>query len=212
MADKSQSQQQIELKPIPRQTIELFIEGTSELIMHNWDQKVFTQTEGKIKGEALQTRKTRNPQAEYEAAFYRLPDGRPGMPATAFKSAIVGACRILDNKDLPMVLAKTIIYVHGESDAQGKNMLVAIDGEPYMRMDMPRNANGNPDLRYRPGFPAWKTTLRITFYRISAEQLVNLVDLAGMCGVGDWRPSSPKSTSGTYGTFRVTGGGMLVSE
>ena len=35
------------------------------------------------------------------------------------------------------------------------------------------------------------------------DQHAALVDAAGIGGVGEWRPTSPKSATGSYGTFRV---------
>jgi hypothetical protein len=137
--------------------------------------------------------------ADYEASFYRLPDGGYGFPSSAFKVAIVGACRLFDG--LPMTQAKIAVRVTGEGPLQ----LVALEGEPYMREDMVRLETGVADLRYRPGFPEWKTVLPITFNAglLSLDSLVHLVDGAGQGGVGEWRPSAPKSASGGCGTFRV---------
>lgn len=103
-----------------------------------------------------------------------------------------------------MTQAKLLFYVAG----QGPEQLVPIDGDITMREDTPRNANGQPDLRYRNQVSGWSATLRITFLasKINAESIVALVNAAGVGGVGDWRPSSPKSSTGTYGTWEVAEG------
>jgi len=64
--------------------------------------------------------------------------------------------------------------------------------------------NGAADIRYRPEFDPWSVDLEIKYNAavLSAEQIVNLVNLAGFSvGVGDWRPEK----SGTHGTFHIEG-------
>ena len=74
-----------------------------------------------------------------------------------------------------------------------------------MREDMPRNANGVADLRYRPEFWPWSATLLVKYIptQLDKDSVWNLVDASGLQGVGSWRPSSPKSMSGTFGQYRV---------
>jgi hypothetical protein len=74
-----------------------------------------------------------------------------------------------------------------------------------MREDMVRLDKGVADLRYRAEFPTWSVTLSITYASniLKTEDILSLVNAAGMGGVGEWRPSAPKVASGTYGTFQV---------
>lgn len=87
----------------------------------------------------------------------------------------------------------------------GSEGLIEIHGEPRMREDMVRLETGVADLWYRAEYPEWSAALRISYNAnmLSLEQLVNLVNAAGFGGVGEWRPSAPKSASGSYGCFRV---------
>mgnify|MGYP001065305012 CR=1 FL=1 len=189
----------VELKPINLQTIELDIIGVTELICHNWSEKTKRQMLDRQMGKANVTKEPKDPEADYQSSFYRMPDGSPGFPAAAFKAAIVGACRQLGDKNLPMTKVKVAVRVNGE--------LVPIYGEPYMRQDMVKLETGVPDIRFRAAFPKWETRLSITYNAnvLSAEMLVNLTNLAGMGGVGEWRPSAPKSATGSFGCFRVKG-------
>jgi hypothetical protein len=100
-----------------------------------------------------------------------------------------------------MVEAKQLLFVEGE----GPEQLVRISGKKDLHEDMPRNANGNADLRYRYYVQDWAAVLRIRYTpsRITRESVIALVDAAGRGGVGDWRPSAPKSYTGTFGTWRV---------
>src|SRR5262245_11106226 len=186
----------IELRPLDIQRVDVPIIGESELIVHAWSEKAKRQMLDKQMNPGSRAKKEpKDPNADFEACFYRLPDGGYGFPAAAFKAAIVGACRLFDG--LPMTQAKIAIRVLGE--------LVPIVGEPYMREDMVRLETGVADIRYRPGFPTWSAVLPISFNAslLSVKSLIHLVDGAGQGGVGEWRPSAPKSASGSYGTFKV---------
>lgn len=199
MAKKPQGA--IELQRLQDFVVEIAIKGLTPIIPHQWSEKAKAMMPGHPEGTQVKTKKgKRKPVEEAEACVYRLEDGRPGMPATAFKSAIVSACRFFDKPS--MVEAKTMIFVEGVGV---KDQLVAIEGDPVLREDTPRLPNGNADLRYRYAFHDWSATLRIRFISstLTADSIVSLVDAAGRCGVGDWRPSSPKSATGTYGTWRV---------
>lgn len=190
----------IVLKPLNIRKVLVPIVGESELIVHAWSEKSKRMMLEKQMNPGTRAKKApKNPTEDYEACFYRLPDGGYGFPSSAFKAAIVGACRLFDG--FPMTQAKIAIRVTGEGPLQ----LVPIEGEPYMREDMVRLETKVADIRYRPGFPEWKTVLPISFNAslLSLSSLVHLVDGAGQGGVGEWRPSAPQSLSGSHGTFRV---------
>lgn len=190
----------IELRPLNIQQVEIPIYGTAPLIIHAWSDKAKKMMLDKQMNPGTKPKKDpKVPVEEYEAAFHRLPDGRPGFPSGGFKAAIVGACRLFDG--LPMTQAKIAIRVTGE----GPNRLIPIVGEPYMREDMVRLETGVADIRYRPSFLEWAAILPITFNAslLSLDSLVHLVDAAGQGGIGEMRPSAPKSSSGDYGTFAV---------
>ncbi len=123
------------------------------------------------------------------------------MPATAFKSAIADAARHFDG--VAIVTVKQSIFVSGE----GPDQLIPIEGEITMREDMPRNATGVADLRYRNQIYPWRAELEIEYLAsaLTVDAILALVDAAGNGGVGDWRPSAPKSKSGTFGRWQVTG-------
>lgn len=191
---------EIRLERVDREIIEIAIEGASPLIPHKWSEKslrMMREAQSGSKARAKHTAKV--PEEEAEAALYRLPDGRPAMPATAFKAAMVGAARLFQG--VTMTALKAAVFVYGE----GPEQLVPIDGEMTMREDTPRNATGVVDLRYRYSFWPWNATLQVEYLTamVDKDSVVALVDAAGNGGVGDWRPSAPKSLTGTFGRFRV---------
>jgi hypothetical protein len=190
------------IERLSQHTMDVKIVGTAPLIPHQWAEKSIRQMrEKQFQTEKLKPRReAKNPEEEAHAATYWCEDGRPGMPATAFKAAMVGACRLFES--LPMVQAKVLFYV----EAGDPGGLVPIDCERIkMREDLPRNANGSVDLRYRNQLEKWSATLTIRYVasRISQASILALVDAAGTGGVGDWRPSAPKSATGFFGTWEL---------
>lgn len=189
----------IELAPLVTRTHLISIVGLTPLILNRWSEKAKLQMSGKQQGKAQTKKPPKDPEADYQAARYLLPDGRDGMPSGAFKAAIVNACSHFDG--VTKVLTKQAVRVEGV----GPDLLVPIVGEISMREDMVRNATGVADIRYRPQFWPWSTTLVITYVAsaLSESALISLLDAAGFGGVGEWRPSAPKSASGSFGMFKV---------
>jgi len=61
----------------------------------------------------------------------------------------------------------------------------------------------NKHIRVRPRFDQWSASGTITVFddSITKQVLIDILTMAGnYCGVGDWRPSSPKSP-GSFGRF-----------
>jgi hypothetical protein len=187
------------LERLRRNRIIISIEGQTPLIPHKWSEKAKRLMLDKQQGKALANKAPKSPEQEAHDATYWLHDGRPGMPARAFKAAIADAARHFDG--IAIVTVKQAVFVVGE----GHDQLVPIDGDISMREDMPRNANGVTDMRYRHQIFPWAADLEIEYVEsaLTPNALVALVDAAGLGGVGDWRPSAPKSKSGTFGRWQV---------
>jgi hypothetical protein len=71
------------------------------------------------------------------------------------------------------------------------------------RMDIVRNSGigRKPDIRFRPQFDTWTAKLPIQYFPdlMTQDQLIELVQLAGRVGVGEWRTER----DGTFGTWQV---------
>ena len=194
----------VQLRRFDRRITEVTIEGVTPLIVNRWSQKARAMMLEKQQTDARPKPEPKDPVANYEASKYMLPDGRDGFPATAFKAAIVHAARLF--KGLTQVQVKQTVLVLGEgSDSRGDQLVPLDYGDVIMREDTPRNASGVADLRYRAQYWPWAATLHIQTVEgmLDEGSLLALVDAAGLGGVGEWRPASPKSATGTYGTFRV---------
>ena len=199
----------VELRRLARANVIVPIRGITPYISHAWSEKSINLMRQKVESEAMKAtarKPPKNPEEEYEATIYRLPDLSPGIPSNAFKAAIVSAARLFDG--VTMAALKTMLFVHGE----GPNQLVRLrkSNSPdipmsTMRVDTPRNTSGTCDVRYRAMFEDWGCDLQIEFLPslISIDSVVSLVEAAGDGGVGDWRPSAPQAKSGTFGRFRI---------
>lgn len=189
----------ISLDQIAAETLEVPIVGTAPLIVHRFSEKAKRQML-----DATQGRKTpkepKDPHAEYDAAFYRMKDGESfGFPAVAFKKATVGAARFY-GKDVSMAALKQCMFFKGEPGADGQG-LFPVSGEPQMREDVVTVGRGS-DLRYRPEFVEWSTTLTVTYVlsSLTRSSILSLIDAGGMgVGVGEWRPEK----GGDFGTYRI---------
>lgn len=191
----------ITLHRIERETINVRLTGTAPLIVHRFDEKAkqmmldAQQTKTRAKKEA------KDPVALFEASKYILEDGRDGFPAVAFKAATVRACKLFEG--ITMIDCKQMIRVIG----YGPDQLVPLilEGPPIMREDTVRVGMGTADLRYRAQYTEWSVDLQIQYVpsQISLDSICSLVDAGGIGGVGEWRPSSPKGATGSYGTWAV---------
>lgn len=189
------------------QVAKVKIVGTAPLIVHAWSEKARKMIQDKQAKKAKGPKEARDPKADYEASFYVAEEGWYGVPACAFKAALVGAARQVDG--MSMVMAKRSFFVLGDGPSKdGGHDLTRIRHPvpPRMRTDMVRLESGVADVRYRPEFPQWSAELTIRFNAgiMSAEQLLNLVALAGAWeGCCEWRPSAPNSATGSYGTWEL---------
>lgn len=192
---------QLQISKIASETLAVPIVGTMPLIVHNFSEKAKRQMLDGQQGRKSPKR-VRDPEAEYEAAFYRTKDGY-GFPVTAFKAATIGAARFY-GKDVSMTALRQFLFMHGELSDADPQALVPIYGEPRMREDVVRlgGPSRSADLRYRPEFPEWSTTLLVTYVTssLSRESVLSLVDAGGLgIGVGEWRPEK----RGEFGTYQI---------
>lgn len=183
----------VELKKINIKNVIIELIGDSSLIVHAWSDKAKKGMLDKQMKKAKNKKEAKDPQKDYEDAFWKLPNGKPGFPSIGFKqSAVSAGGRFSDG--LKMTELRGSFFIEGE--------LIEIEGEPEMREDMVKVGMGTADIRYRPEFKKWKVSLPIKYNvdAISLEQLVNLFNLAGFgVGVGEWRPEK----DGQHGMFHV---------
>lgn len=191
---------QVQIDKIGTETLLVPIIGTTPLIVHRFSEKAKRQMLDNMQGRKS-PKETKDPDAEYEAAFYRLKDDSYGFPVLAFKAATIGAARFYPRNAITMTALKQFVFFRGEPSQDGQSM-VRIDGVPRMREDVVRVGRGGTDLRYRPQFDEWSTTLEVIYVptALTRSSILSLVDAGGLgVGVGEWRPEK----DGEFGTYRI---------
>ena len=190
----------LDIRGIEMKTMIVPITGTAPLIMHRFSEKAKKQMLDAMQGRK-NPKEPKDPEAEFQSAFYRMDDGQPAFPSVGFKSAIVSAGRLF-GKNVKMTSLRQSIFVDGElSEIEGQKM-VRIEGEAIMREDVVRVGISGTDLRYRPQFTQWRADVKVTYVAsaLTDDSVLSLIEAAGMgVGVGEWRPEK----SGDFGTFRV---------
>lgn len=199
----------IQISPIDLRTIVIPIYGTSPYVQHRFSQKAKAKiAASQIAGSASRSKKTREPrdfESDFESATHRDNEGRFGIPAAAFRNAMIDVCRAAG---FMMTRAKIALFVqHDSYDDEDESPLVFIEGERIRYDAAVRNETGVVDLRARPMWrEGWKATVRICFDAgmLSATDVVNLLDRAGaQIGIGEGRPFSKNSNGTGFGLFRV---------
>jgi hypothetical protein len=189
-----------EISRLAVETIHVPIVGTAPILVHRFSEKAKKAMLDAMQGIA-KVKENKDPQAEFNAAFYRFNDGRFGFPSIGFKDCTVSAARYY-GKGVTMVMLKQVIFVGGEVGVDGQK-LVEIEGDPaILREDVVRVGQGGTDLRYRPQFTNWHATLKIRYVtsQLSRASVLSLVDAGGFgVGVGEWRPER----GGDMGTFTI---------
>jgi len=144
--------------------------------------------------------------AAYDGAIHRDGDGLYGIPAPAFRNAMIDACRMVGFK---MTNAKMSVFVlpDGFDPDDGTPLVHFTSGEPMPFDSVVRPQLGVTDIRRRPKWDeGWEATLRVQYDadQFTAEDVANLVLRAGMqVGVGEGRPFSKSSCGQGWGTFTV---------
>lgn len=175
-------------------TLGTWVIGDSPLLSHAFSERAIDEMLSKrMKIDLKTVRKPTNPEEEFKSSLYYTHKGECGIPAVAFKEAMVGACRLVDG--LSMQKARSLFFVLGD-------ILKIYGSAPRMRRDIVRLNGKSADVRFRGEYTKWAVKLAIKSHAggLSTTQLLGLLQLAGYtCGVGDWRPEK----GGSMGMFHV---------
>jgi hypothetical protein len=150
-------------------------------------------------------REPKNFDAVYKGAMHLAEDGWYGIPASALRTALVDACRLVGFK---MTIAKLSVFVEadGLDNEDGQPLVRLTKGTPKRRDLAVKLANGSTDILPRPFFFPWeaKPTLVWDGDQFSTQDVLNLLARVGQqVGVGAGRPNSKNSTGMGWGTFGV---------
>lgn len=191
-------------------TAEYVITGTAPFVMNAFSQKamqmMLDKMEAEVKpGTKKAPRKARNYQEDFEGSKHISAEGWIGIPASAIRSAMISACRLVNTK---MTMAKMSIFVEHEGiDTVSGQPLVRMVSKPPRLVKHPvRNQTGVADIRVRAMFDEWSAKIRIMFDedQFSISDVTNLLLRAGcQVGIGEGRPDSRESNGQGWGTFKV---------
>ena len=218
----------VELPKIDLGVFTVQIIGDSPLIVHKWSHKAKEEMLGKQMKKASKGKEAKVPVKDFVDSLYWLDEagnlldtpqeipeeletitndtpyeevdavirkGRFGFPTCAFKASAIDA-GYQQGVIAKKTTARGAFHILGE--------FAVIEGIPEMREDMVQIGGMSKvaDIRYRPEFKQWKTTMTIKYNKsaITPEQIMNLLNYGGFAnGVGEWRPSR----DGSFGTFHV---------
>jgi hypothetical protein len=196
------------IEPPRFETAAIMIVGKAPYVQHKFSEKARKQIEAKQRAGSQaakgRQRVAKDFEAAYEQAKHISKKGWLGIPAPAFRNALISACRIVGFK---MTLAKLSIFIEADGfDRDDKTPLVKINGECHPHEALVRNATGVVDIRWRPMFEEWSANVRVRWdaSQFSAQDVINLFARAGMqVGIGEGRPDSPNSNGLGWGLWEV---------
>lgn len=194
-------------------TAEIEIVGVSAYVQHAFSEKQRkamedTQRQGQqAKGKRVRVPKDFN--AIFEAAKHVSTEGWLGIPAPAFRNAMISACKLCG---IVMTRAKLSVFVMADGiDKEDGTPLVRIYGDkdnPHIHRASVRNESGVADIRWRPMWDAghWRAKVKVRWDldQFSATDVINLMWRAGeQVGIGEGRADSPNSNGLGWGHFEV---------
>ncbi len=211
MALPKQQTESVRIKPPNIQTAKFEIVGTTPLLQAAFSAKAIQAIRSKHEAgstaKGKKVREARDFSEDCRQAAHKSTDGWYGIPAAAFRCALISACRLVNFK---MTLAKLSLFVHADGfDAVNGQPLVRLKGgEPEETVMAVRNQTGVVDLRARPMWREWGTTLRVQFdaEQFDLSDVANLLSRVGQqVGIGEGRNDSRESAGMGYGCFEIKG-------
>jgi hypothetical protein len=203
---KATEEKELKMRPIRQARITISIKSLSPLISNAWNEKGLEMMRMTATERKKRVKTARDPQDEASSKCYRTESGNAGINAMALKNAIIGAA----HKDMGIekTLVRKALFLH----CKDKGGIIPIMPQEYeIREDIVRVGANQTDLRYRPTWHEWETTVTFTVDRelLSDQDLINLVNRAGFSiGIGEWRPEK----DGEFGRFEVDPTKPVVTE
>ena len=196
--------------PAPKfSTVEFLIRGTAPYVQNAFSKKAREMMKAKQEAGSTAKKGGKKDAKDFDACFKEAQhvsdDGWHGIPAGAFRNAIVSACRTVGFK---MTLAKLSVFIEADGfDANEGTPLVRITkGKPEycehsVRIQMTTDVRAR--AMWREG---WEAKLRVRFDgdQFTADDVANLVMRVGMqVGIGEGRPDSKTSCGMGWGMFDI---------
>jgi len=182
--------------------------GSAILVVHRFSEKakkemLYKHTHPTVKSKL---REAKNPEELFQSCLYVSEEGWYGFPASAFRAASIRACSLVGVK---MTEAKMTLFIvaDGYDKFDGTPLCRITSGLPQMHMSAVR-IQSTTDIRVRAMFrEGWKMNLKMRWdnAQLDKTDVVNLINRVGIqVGIGEGRPSSPKSCGMGWGTFDIS--------
>lgn len=205
---KTANEVPVVIRPPNIQTLEFTIRGTAPYVQHKFSEKARKEMLAKQTDATQKSKRKKDPRdidAEFRAATHYASEGWIGIPAPAFRAAMIDACRLVGFK---MTVAKLSVFIEPDGfDADDGSPLVKLIADEPERSEMAaRLETGVAMVTIRPMWRTWsaKPKVRYDADQFSATDVTNLLSRAGLqVGIGEGRPNSKKSNGMGWGTFDV---------
>jgi len=197
------------------QRVRIPIIGTDPMVWNKFSRKAQatihkTQEQGSQGKNRGKIRKAKNFKQDYEEAKHISKEGWCGIPAPAFRAAMIRACSLAG---FMMTRAKLSVFIKadGYEKDDGTPLVKITKGEPryfeaYVRL---KGIGSVCDLRARPMWdPGWEATVTVEYDadQMSLEDVTNLMMRVGrQVGIGEGRPDSKDSCGQGWGLFELLG-------
>lgn len=198
--------------PAPNiKSVEFYIKGTAPLVIHKFSQKAIKQIRDKQSLGSLagknKKREAKDFTAEFNGARHISSEGWDGLPASAFRCAMISACRLVGFK---MTLAKLSVFVEpdGFDETEGTPLIKIIGDKAEQFESMVRIGIGGSttDISVRAMYRKWGAKLRIKYDadQFTESDVANLLMRVGtQIGICEGRPDSKSSCGMGWGVFEL---------
>ncbi len=199
----------VQIKPPKIETAVFNIKGTAPFVQARFSAKAMQAMKAKMlegsTAKGKKVREARDFEDDFRQAMHVSTDGWVGIPASAFRQAIISACRLVGFR---MTLAKLSVFVEADGfDKVDGIPLIRLDaGDPEMLEMAVRNQTGVADIRVRPMWREWGAAVKVRYDadQFTISDVTNLMARVGMqVGIGEGRPDSRESAGLGWGTFEI---------
>jgi len=198
----------VTIKPANIQTAQFNITGTAPMVQARFSGKAMQAMMSKMALGSTANKSRAKPARDFdddlEQAKHISVEGWQGIPASAFRQAMISACRLVGFK---MTLAKLSVFVQADGfDRIDGIPLIRFEGTPERTEMAVRNATGVADIRIRPMWRQWTSKVRVAYDadQFTLQDVTNLMSRVGLqVGIGEGRPDSRDSAGLGWGTFKL---------
>ena len=206
--EKAEISQSVTIKPANIQTASFKIRGTAPLVQARFSEKAKQAMMLKMAAGSTASKSRAKPARDFDEdmknAMHISEEGWQGIPAGAFRNAMISACRLVGFK---MTLAKLSVFVDADGiDKIDGIPLIRFEGKPERHEMAARVGIDGTDIRIRPMWRKWSANIRVKYDadQFTLQDVANLMQRVGLqVGIGEGRPDSRSSAGLGWGTFEL---------